>query len=686
MVFCYLNILQTKAALASDINTNTGTGINSITIQQFPSKMTYYQGDKLDFSDMILCGNYSDGTVSKITDYEVSGYDSNTIGKQTVIISYQGYVTSVDVTVLPAKVTNISVTNYSTSSITFTWDSIAGAIKYEIYSYDAASQTYLLASVTDNNSVTLNYSTATYHSIQICAVVSVDGKDLNGGMSEPFIAATAPDAATGLIATKTTATTVTLAWNSVPGATGYIIYRSKNSGKDFSVIKVTKDTSYKNSKLTSASCYQYKVAAYTYSDAYFGQASNMVDISTNAAKMVLKVKSGEKKVRVTWDIVEGAYSYDLYISDDANGYKLVTSRDAKNTCKYVIKDLIIGNSYKFYAVARRKYNDKVYDSAPSDVKTVKITVLAPTSTEAKYLKTKEDFLDSVTYKDIGYFRQYINYTKSFVIPGLITTNVDGFSSSAMCPQAIAFAGKYLLQSAYDKGLEENSVIYVLDKTTKNLITTLVLPSKAHVGGIAFDGINLWITRGTSVVSVQFSQVEAAVALGAAYYSIKFDTCKDLKIQASFLTYYKDKLWVGSYDEFKETKMYSYLIQKKDSTPGLLKADAITMPNRVQGVTFTSKGELIVSRSCQQYLGLRGYIRQIDIYRPDFTNESKGIIALGQSVNSVEMPSMNEGIAINGSYIYVTFESAAFNEATYQMDHICAFKLSTLFKKDIVKPA
>ncbi|MDD3174751.1 MAG: hypothetical protein PHF63_14035, partial [Herbinix sp.] len=78
--------------------------------------------------------------------------------------------------------------------------------------------------------------------------------------------------------------------------------------------------------------------------------------------------------------------------------------------------------------------------------------------------------------------------------------------------------------------------------------------------------------------------------------------------------------------------------------------------------------------------LRGYIRQLDVYRPNFASETNGIIALGNVSNTIEMPSMNEGIAIDGSYLYVSFESGAFEKSSYKMDRICAFKLISITKK------
>jgi hypothetical protein len=281
---------------------------------------------------------------------------------------------------------------------------------------------------------------------------------------------------------------------------------------------------------------------------------------------------------------------------------------------------------------------------------------------------------------LSFFKKYVNYSKSIIMPGLISTNVDGFSSENMCPQGITFAGDYLLETAYDENDEENSVIYVINKNTKQLITTLILPSMTHAGGIAFDGTNLWVPTGTRVSSIPFDQVEEAVTSGEPYYFITYNTTCTLTDTASFLSYHKDKLWIGTYNELQATDMYSYTIEDKDTAPVLVQADTIVIPDRVQGIAFTGTDSIIMSRSCQVNPAYRGYMRQLDLYRPDYTNSVNGVISLGNAVNSVAMPSMNEGIAIDGGYLYVTFESPAFEQSIYKMDRICAFKVASMAKK------
>ena len=80
-----------------------------------------------------------------------------------------------------------------------------------------------------------------------------------------------------------------------------------------------------------------------------------------------------------------------------------------------------------------------------------------------------------------------------------------------------------------------------------------------------------------------------------------------------------------------------------------------MPNRTQGVVFTTSGKMIVSRSCQTKKGRRGFMSQLETYQPTW-DYAKLSIKKNKKKKTVKMPPMNEGIAIDGAYTYVIYES------------------------------
>lgn len=671
-MICFSSFFFINKSSANEI-----PAVDWISIIQEPSKTVYSNGEDLDLSDMILEGFYYDGTKILITDYEISYYNPDQLGEQDIVIAYQNRSTSLKISILPAKIENVSIVQQDATSVTLKWNKIYYN-RYEVYSMDYTTGVYKLEATTYDENITLYYPSSATRSYKIRAIFNIYGKDYVGDFSEPFIIATKPDAVTGLRFVNNTATEISLSWDEIPEATGYLIYRSLSTTNDYAYSGTTEDSFYTDRGLVAGCNYKYKVSAYVLNDTYEGELSSEIEAYTNLNKVTLNYKPGDEKVRLSWTKVTNATYYDVFIQEEESEVEFLTTIEGK-TNSYIVEGLSIGENYYFYIAPRRLYNNVIYDGPLSNTVQVALDEIAATSTAAKLFANKKAFQESLAYLEIDSFSKNVKYGKSFPLPGLITTNINGFSSTRMCPQGITFAEDYILLTAYDMAGEENSVIYVVHKDTNELLTTLVLPNKNHVGGISFDGVNVWISNGTRVSSILFSDVEEAAEKGDEYSLAQYATTSNaLGISASYITYYDDKLWIGSYNELKSTRMFSYDIEDKDNKPYLVKEDTIIMPTRVQGLAFTDDGVLIMSRSCQLYQGLRGYMRQIDVYEPAFNMKSdEGIIPLGESVNTLAMPSMGEGIAIEGSYLYMSFESAVFDTASYQMDRVCAFKTSAI---------
>lgn len=650
--------------------------ISRLSITQLPSKTIYTAGEELELTDMIVEGYGYDGNPYIITDYTVEGYDKYKIGLQAVMIKYMDQVSAFLITVVPAKVTGIHVLEHTDTYITLAWDKMDGISLYEIHSQDAVTGEYVFAVSTTTNTATLPYSTAAIQNYKIKAIANIMGTEYRGELSDPFTAVAGPGSVTGLTVAMTSSSSVSLLWNPVEEATGYLIYRSTSLTEEFKLVGKTDSLTYTDENLVSGRGYLYKVNAYILDETHSGPFSQTIDVSTNPAKAILKYKVGDGKVRISWSRVSGATSYELYIGNGDNGSILLDTINSDSSLSYTAEGLINDTSYRFYIVTIREYNGVTYNSEASDQTDVVPLVALPTSTAAKYFSEEADFINSMAYKTFEFFRTNVDYSKSLIIPGLINTNVGGFTSTSMVPQGLTIAENYLIISAYDMTTEENTVLYVMDKNTKELLTTLILPSKPHAGGLSYDGVNLWVTTGKRISSIPFTQVEEAAQRKEPYVYVQYNYTKTLGIVASYITYFEGRLWVGSYNEQKSTYMYSFWVDNNGSLPVLTKSDRMLMPNRVQGVSFSEDGSLFISRSCQLYKGLRGYLRQIDVYRPLLSEVVNGTAKKGARLNYVQMPSMNEGIATDGEYLYVNFESAAFTNASYKVDRVTALKIAS----------
>ncbi|MCQ2975723.1 MAG: bacterial Ig-like domain-containing protein, partial [Bacteroidales bacterium] len=85
--------------------------IVSISLTTPPTKTTYFEGEELDFSNGIVTIFYDDNTFERIdiSKCEISGFDSNLIGRQSLIIKYRDVKTTFNVTVSAKYITSIAI-------------------------------------------------------------------------------------------------------------------------------------------------------------------------------------------------------------------------------------------------------------------------------------------------------------------------------------------------------------------------------------------------------------------------------------------------------------------------------------------------------------------------------------------------------------------------------------------------
>ncbi|MBO5027398.1 MAG: leucine-rich repeat protein [Clostridia bacterium] len=78
------------------------TTVVSITLISTPDKMTYYAGEEIDTTGMVIEATYDDGTTAIVEDYELSTYVASVTGGR-ITVSYGGKTTSFRITVKAAE-------------------------------------------------------------------------------------------------------------------------------------------------------------------------------------------------------------------------------------------------------------------------------------------------------------------------------------------------------------------------------------------------------------------------------------------------------------------------------------------------------------------------------------------------------------------------------------------------------
>lgn len=391
------------------------------------------------------------------------------------------------------------------------------------------------------------------------------------------------------------------------------------------------------------------------------------------------VRGGSKRVRINWSKVSNADGYYIYYRPSTSAaYEKAATIKSGSKVEYVKKSLNQNTKYYFRVSAYKKVNNTEVESSLSSSVSAKTAAVSSTSKAAKKYKTKTKFTKSPAYKTYKKMRTKMNYAKSFAIPGMKVTNVSGFSCKTMVPQAICHAGSYLLISAYDSTGVDYSVVYVVSKASKSFITAIVLPSKAKVGGMAYDGTNIWISKGSSVASFPYSFITEAVNSGFSYKTLSSyrSICK-VNTTASYMGYYNGTLWVGPFSQ-SSAKMYGYSIANKTTAPSLSQTYSMEVPSKTQGITFNTDGTMILSRSYRTKKSKSGYVSQLRSYSPSYGKVgANGKILKNSALAKITMPPLVEGLAVYGTYTYAVFSSSHYSGCKYPVDRVIALKTSKL---------
>ena len=662
----------------------------SIEVTQAPQTMEY--GSKPDAKAFLLNAVYSDGNVESVTPDSIS-VDTTGTGMRDVNLAYQGFTAITQVQVVPRKPAGLHMTEGTTSSVKASWNLLEEAAGYEVEVKDtpdgewtsAGETTLNITEFTELTQGVLRYvrvrafsnDTLTSPEGEVTTFTSVSE------WSDEYAIAPRPEGIMGeATAGKITRTAVTLSWEAVTGATGYAVYYRYSTDKKFTKSGVVNGkTTYKVKGLKGGYDYYFYVLPYAADESNPGDASPEAFYGTAPSLPTLTVRGGDKTIRVNYTGGRAASELKLYVSEKKNGdYTLAHTFKAPVDFKVQsIHSVSNDKTYYVKMTAERTVAERLLTCETDPVK-VSTGKVSGTSTKAKFYKTKKKFKASPAYKNYKDFKKLLNYKKSFILPGMVNTNAGGFSSTTMVPQDITSYGKYLLITAYDQKKKNDSVIYVLNKSDRKLRTLILLPHKGHVGGIACDGAYLWIAYGKNMHCLSCYVIDQAVSSGAAYKEVyNFNTTVTTNETISYITYYKGRIWAGAYDEFDSKYLYVYKRSISNRVPTLTRTGKILMPNRTQGVAFTSKGKMIVSRSCQTDSAKRGFMSCLDIYSPTFDLDST--MKKGTKEKSIPMPPMNEGILIDGSYAYVVYESVAMSPpCAAPVDRVIAFKTTQLVKK------
>jgi hypothetical protein len=157
-----------------------------------------------------------------------------------------------------------------------------------------------------------------------------------------------------------------------------------------------------------------------------------------------------------------------------------------------------------------------------------------------------------------------NVLAKYTIPGLAPTTEADLTNqyiqcNNLCPQGFCYAGDYLLTTAYCADDIHNSCIFIYDKNSGAYLRTIVLSVKTHVGGITYDGTNVWICHASSkqLQKITYTNLKKYAQGTKGMVNIDEVTLRDITGYPSAVTYNaKDGyIWVAKNVTLPNYKKY-----------------------------------------------------------------------------------------------------------------------------------
>ena len=246
------------------------------------------------------------------------------------------------------------------------------------------------------------------------------------------------------------------------------------------------------------------------------------------------------------------------------------------------------------------------------------------------------------------------FMNEVAIPGMPSTRENDMkenriTDTSQCPQGICLTDDYLLVSSYSSKASGNlGCIHVFDRKTGIYLVTLGMRKKSHLGGLTFDGENIWVCHSNNstlecIPYVFVQRLAADKPQCVIDCSTLFESFQ-VSNTPSCISYYDGKIWVATHTKMLNSRMAAYQITRN----GLRLVETYRIPDKVQGVTFDDKGKVYLStsygRQNSSYIKVYDSIQELD-KKPN------------QPKIKVEMPPCSEEIDIEGDAIYILFESA-----------------------------
>jgi len=242
------------------------------------------------------------------------------------------------------------------------------------------------------------------------------------------------------------------------------------------------------------------------------------------------------------------------------------------------------------------------------------------------------------------------------IPGMPRTRENDYlnnyiTQAAQCMQGLCFTPEYILMTSYAESDTIPGTLMIFDRESGKYLVSLTMKPNSHLGGVAFDGENVWICHSEqkTLEKIEYQFVQWIAESGADYCVDVSGISEEYEIKnsPSCISCYGDRIWVATHTTVFDGTMVSYSFDKEEDKLSALAEYRI--PKEVQGVAFDEDGTIYFSTS---------YGRKNSSYIKAYTSLFMLSQNPGKPSMEVEMPPCSEGIVFEDGALVVLFESAS----------------------------
>lgn len=227
---------------------------------------------------------------------------------------------------------------------------------------------------------------------------------------------------------------------------------------------------------------------------------------------------------------------------------------------------------------------------------------------------------------------------------------DKYASEYQCPQGLCLTPEYLIVSSYSLENDKLGALTLYDRRTGDYVVSLGMEASSHLGGIAFDGEQLWIchSKTKELECISYGFIKKIATLSQQNF-IDISNCftkYKVKNVPSCITCKDGKIYVATHKVYSPGMLYCYEL----SDNSLQLQEKFLIPPKVQGLCVDEKGQIWLSQSYGRNQSSHLYVYQ------DFKHLKREFLL---PAYAIEMPPGSESVQVEGDVCLVLFETASY---------------------------